>query len=62
MAAYDESGDLWNHRIAGIASHRADALAGRASDRNPGPSEAWVVLGWVQSRRLRYPQQELLPL
>ena len=36
---------LSNFRIVGIASHRARALAGKAPDRNPGPSEAWVVFG-----------------
>jgi len=44
------------------SSHRAGALAGKARDRNPGPSEACVVLGRENSRRLRYPQQELQPL
>ena len=42
-AACDGPGDPWNFRIVDIASHRAEAPAGKARDRNLGPSEAWVV-------------------
>ena len=49
MAACDEPVDLVNFRIVGSASYRAGALAGKVPDRNSGLSEAWVVLGRVDS-------------
>ena len=44
-ASYDEPAALSNSHIVGIASYRARVLAGKAPDRNAGPSAAWVVFG-----------------
>jgi len=44
---YDGPANPGSFRSVGIANHRAAELARKAHIRNPGSSEAWVVLGRV---------------